>query len=62
MSALAARQSASLKRYDAATYRKWASECPLKPWAAEYLAIAARLEAEAEKLERSTKELADVHH
>ncbi|WP_395443611.1 hypothetical protein [Caulobacter sp. UC70_42] len=52
MSPLAIRQALRIKREDAATYRRWAGECPVQGWAAEYTQIAARLEAEAAELER----------
>lgn len=52
MTPLAVRQALRIKREDAATYRRWAGECPVSKWSAEYIEIAARLEAEAAALER----------
>ena len=52
MTPLARRQSIRIKTEDAARYRRWAGECPVRSWSAEYTQIAARLEAEATELER----------
>lgn len=60
MTPLAVRQALRIKREDAAKYRRWAGECPVSKWAAEYVEIAARLEAEAAALERQ-QELEHVH-
>lgn len=52
MTPLAVRQALRIKREDAAKYRQWADECPVRSWSAEYTQIAARFEAEAAELER----------
>lgn len=39
-----------IKSEDAAMYRRFARECPVRPWADEYDQIAKRLEAEAAAL------------
>jgi len=56
VSQLAIIQRARLLRHDAATHRANAADCPVKKWADERLEIAAKLEAEADQLERQIKE------
>jgi len=56
VSALAITQRVCLLRHDAATHRANAADCPVKKWADERLEIAAKLEAEADQLERQIKE------
>ncbi len=61
MSPLAKRQGVLIKREDAAMYRRWAGECPVPAWSAEYTQIAARLEADAAALEREQEDASELH-
>ena len=48
-----------IKSEDAAMYRRFARECPIRPWADEYEQLAKLREAEAAALAQETDH---VHH